>query len=165
MRSWIALVTSMVVSGASASRGSAQQPAVRPPSVGVIAGSLTNAATGAGVRADVTIDRPRRGVRSDSAGRFVFHEAQPGRVRVRAVSFGYEPVDSIVTVVAGDTVRLALRLRVLPQTLAPMRTVAKSPERARFEEQVTPSVVALIAADCDCTLPLVQISWPLTAST
>ncbi|HUQ82922.1 MAG TPA: carboxypeptidase regulatory-like domain-containing protein [Gemmatimonadaceae bacterium] len=147
MRSWIALVTTVVVSGAPASRGFAQQSAAHPPSAGVIAGSLTNSANGAAVRADVTIDRPRRGARSDSAGRFIFHDAQPGRVRVRAVSFGYEPVDSIVTVVAGDTVRLALRLRVLPQSLAPMRTVAKTPERARFEEQVTPSVVSISGAE------------------
>ena len=156
-RPWVALVTSIVVSGASASSagssaGAQQPPAPRqaaPPSgnSGVIAGSVTNGETGAPVRADVTIDRPRRAVRSDSSGRFTFRDAATGRVRLRAVSFGYEPADTTLTVVAGDTVRLALRLRVLPQSLAPVRTIAKSPERIRFEEQVTPSVVSISGAE------------------
>jgi hypothetical protein len=143
---WVALVTSMVVAIPSATTALAQAPA-RQPSTGTILGTVANAVNGASVRADVTIDRPRRGVRSDSAGRFVFRDASPGHVRLRVISFGFEPIDSILTVTAGDTVRLALRLRVLPQSLAPMRTVAKSPERARFEEQVTPSVVSISGAE------------------
>ena len=143
-----ALVT-VVVSSAQASSGAQQTPMPRqaPPSTGAIVGSVANGATGAPIRADVTIDRPRRAVRSDTAGRFVFRDASPGRVRLRAVAFGYGAADTIVSVIAGDTVRLALRLQVLPQSLAPVRTVAKSPERARFEEQATPSVVSISGAE------------------
>jgi hypothetical protein len=143
-RPWVALVTIIVVSSAAASRATAQTPSPRQaaPS-GAIAGSVTNGASGAPIRADVSIDRPRRVIRSDSAGRFFFRDALPGRVRLRAVAFGYAPVDTAITVIAGDTVRLALGLQMLPQSLAPVRTVAKSPERLRFEEQVTPSVVSI----------------------
>ena len=147
---WVALVTTIVVSSVPASSVAAQQPQTpRPPAStsGVITGSVTNGATGAPIRADVTIDRPRRAVRTDSTGRFVFRDAAPGRVRLRAVAFGYEPADTLLTVVAGDTVRLPLRLRMLPQSLAPVRTVAKSPERVRFEEQTTPSVVSISGAE------------------
>jgi hypothetical protein len=149
-RPWVALVTSIVVSSARASSGAAQEaqpPRQAPPSTGVIAGSVTNGANGAPIRADVTIDRPRRAVRSDSVGRFVFRDVPARSVRLRAVAFSYEPVDTTVLVAAGDTVRLALRLRMLPQSLAPVRTVAKSPERTRFEEQVTPSVVSISGAE------------------
>ena len=150
-RPWVALVTSIIISGASAWSVRAQQPSSRQASptvtTGVIAGSVTSSASGAPIRADVTIDRPRRAVRTDSTGRFIFRDAAPGRVRLRAASFGYEPVDTMLTVVAGDTVRLELRVRVLPQSLAPVRTIAKSPERIRFEEQATPSVVSISGAE------------------
>ena len=147
---WVALVTTIVVSSVPASSVAAQQPQTpRPPAStsGVITGSVTNGVTGAPIRAAVTIDRPRRAVRTDSTGRFVFRDAAPERVRLRAVAFGYEPADTLLTVVAGDTVRLPLRLRMLPQSLAPVRTVAKSPERVRFEEQTTPSVVSISGAE------------------
>src|SRR5829696_3894456 len=131
-RPWVALVTIIVVSSAAASSATAQTPSPRQaaPS-GAIAGSVTNGASGAPIRADVSIDRPRRAIRSDSAGRFFFRDALPGRARLRAVAFGYAPVDTAITVIAGDTVRLALGLQMLPQSLAPVRTVAKSPERLR----------------------------------
>jgi len=147
-RPWVALVTTIIVSSAPASSGAAQTPSPRQAApFGAIAGSVTNGASGAPIRADVSIDRPRRATRSDSAGRFFLRDASPGRVRLRAVAFGYAPVDTAITVIAGDTVRLALGLRMLPQSLAPVRTVAKSPERIRFEEQVTPSVVSISGAE------------------
>src|SRR5690349_3279227 len=126
----------------------AQQPQSRQAAVtGVLAGSVTNASSGAPIRAEVTIDRPRHSVRADSAGRFRFRDIPAGRIRVRAISFGYEPADTTVTIPGGDTLSLDLRLRFIPQSLAPVRTVAKSPERTRFEEEVTPSVVSISGAE------------------
>src|SRR6185503_2420181 len=104
---------------------------------------VSNAATGTPVRAELTVDHPRRTVRPDSTGRFLFRDVQAGRVRLRALFFGYEPADTNVFVPAGNTVTVVLRLRMVAQTLATVRTVAKSPERARFEEQATPSVVSI----------------------
>lgn len=99
------------------------------------------------MRADLTIDRPRRATRSDSTGRFTFRDIPAGRTRLRAVSFGYEPFDTTVTIRGGDTLTITLRLKFVPQALAPVRTIAKSPERTRFEEQATPSVVSISAAE------------------
>ena len=148
---WVALVTVVIaVSSATASSVAAQQPGAArqvPSPVGFLGGSVTNMATGAPLRADVTIDRPRRGVRTDSAGHFAFRDLPAGRVLLHVNAFGYERVDSTIVVRASDTVTVAFRLRMLPQSLAPVRTVAKSPERVRFDEQVTPSVVSISGAE------------------
>ena len=118
-----------------------------PPAVGTISGSVSNIANGTPVHADVSIDRPRRAVRADSAGRFTFRDVPPGAVRVRAASFGFEPTDTTVLVRAGASLTVTLRMRVLPQSLAPVNTIAKTPERGRFEEQATPSVVSISGAE------------------
>ena len=145
----VALVTvaAIVSSARDSTVGAQQAPARQPPVAGVIIGSITTFETGAPIRADVTIDRPRRGVRADSLGRFAFRDVPAGRVRLRAVLFGYEPSDTVVAVRAGDTVIVVLQTRMLPQSLAPVRTIAKSPERVRFEEQVTPSVVSITGSE------------------
>ena len=135
----------IVVSSARGVRVEAQQPLARQ--TGTLVGSVTNVASGAPVRADLTIDRPRRGTRADSTGRFIFRDIPAGRTRLRVVSFGYEPIDTTLTIHVGDTVTVTLRLRFLPQALAPVRTVAKSPERTRFDEEVTPSVVSISGAE------------------
>ena len=127
----------------------AQQPASArqgPPAFGTINGSVSNTANGNPIRADVSIDR-RRVVRADTAGRFTFREVPVGTVRLRATSFGFEPIDTTVTVHANATLTVALRMRVLPQSLAPVNTIAKIPERGRFEEQATPSVVSISGAE------------------
>jgi len=110
-------------------------------------GSITDVATGVPIRATVRIDRPRRAVRADSAGHFVFPDLPAGRVQLHATFLGYESVDTAVVVRSNDTVTVTLRVRMLPQSLAPVRTVAKSPERVRFEEEATPSVVSISGAE------------------
>ena len=144
-----ALVTAiMLTASAPTGRLAAQQPAARPPqAVGSLTGAVTNVATGEVVRAGVSIDRPRRSVRADSAGRFTFRDIPAGRVRLRAISFGYEPADTTVVIHGGEVVTVSLRLRMMPQSLATVRTVAKSPERTRFEEEATPSVVSISGAE------------------
>jgi carboxypeptidase family protein len=94
---------------------------------GVLSGSVTSVTSATPARADVSIDRPRRAMRTDSTGRFVFRDLPAGRVRLRAAAFGYAVVDTTVVVLAGDTLHVLLELRMVPQSLAPVRTVAKSP--------------------------------------
>ena len=143
-----ALVTAVtVVLGATAARVAAQQPAPRPEAPGSLSGTVTNTTNGSPVRADVSIDRPRRIVRTDSTGRFAFRDIPPGRVRLRAISFGYEAADTIVTIRGGEVITVSLSLRMAPQTLAAVRTTAKPPERTRFEEEATPSVVSISGAE------------------
>jgi hypothetical protein len=146
----VALIVTTAVSGATASTTMAQPPAAprqATPPRGSLAGTVVAIATGEPVRAELTIDRPRRGARADSAGRFDFGELAAGPVRLRGVAFGYASIDTLVFIRAGVATTVALRLRMAPQALAPVRTVAKHPERARFEEQVTPSVVTITGAE------------------
>jgi len=145
-----ALVTAVAfVAGAPPIRSAAQQPPARPapPAVGSLTGAVTNVATGDPIRAEISIDRPRRSVRADSTGRFAFRNIPSGRVRLRAISFGFEPADTLVLVHSGEVVTVSLRLRAMPQALAEVRTVAKSPERSRFDDQATPSVVSISGAE------------------
>src|SRR6478736_5936756 len=84
-----ALVTAVaLVAGAPTTRAAAQQTPARPvrSAVGSVAGVVTNVATGDPLRAEISIDRPRKSVRADSAGRFAFHGIPSGRVRRRAES-------------------------------------------------------------------------------
>ena len=142
-----ALVTAALVSSALASPGGGQQPSGGRSATGFLMGVVTASSAGSPVSADVTIDHPRRGARADSSGRFAFRNVPAGRVHVRVVAFGYEPGDTTVTIHGGDTVSVMFRLRVVAQSLAPVRTVATLPERTRFEEQATPSVVSISAAE------------------
>jgi len=144
-----ALVTAVtVVAGAVGARAVAQQPAPRQATaVGSLTGTVTNTTTGSPLRAEVSIDRPRRSVRADSAGRFTFRDIPAGRVRLRAISFGFEAADTLVVVRGGEIVTVSVRLPAIPQSLAEVRTVAKSSERTRFDEQATPSVVSISAAE------------------
>jgi len=130
-------------------RIAAQQssPVRATPATGVLAVTVSNAATGTPVRAELSIDHPRRTARTDSTGHFSFRDVQAGRVRLRAIFFGYEPADTSFIMHGGDTLAVTLRLRMIAQSLAAVRTVAKSPERTRFEEQATPSVVSISGAE------------------
>ncbi|HEX6051775.1 MAG TPA: TonB-dependent receptor [Gemmatimonadaceae bacterium] len=139
--SLVALVVTVVVT-AIASGASAQQRAT-----GSLSGTVVNAATGAPVRAELVIDRPRRAVRADSAGRFTLGQLPPGRLRLRVTAFGYAPTDTSVAIRSGETTVLTLALRAVPQALAPVLTTAKHPERLRFEEQATPSVVTISGSE------------------
>ena len=125
----------------------AQQPQRPQAQTGSIAGSVADATTGAPVRADLSIQRPPRAVRADSTGRFVVTALPPGRVTLHVRAFSYQPLDTTLTVVGGEVTTIAIRLRLAPRSLDPVRTVAKSPERVRFEETVTPSVVSISGAD------------------
>jgi hypothetical protein len=142
-----ALVTAAFLSSVFAAPAAGQQPSAGRSATGSLVGVVTASSTRLPVSADVAIDHPRRGARADSSGRFVFRNVPAGRVHVRVVAFGYEPGDTTVTIRGGDTVSVTFWLRVVAQSLAPVRTVATLPERTRFEEQATPSVVSISAAE------------------
>src|SRR5678809_1749187 len=83
-----------VVAGAVGARAVAQQPAPRPATaVGSLTGTVTNTTTGSPLRAEVSIDRPRRSVRADSAGRFAFRDIPAGRVRLLSLYTSPSPRD------------------------------------------------------------------------
>ena len=142
MRLPVAAFASSLFVAAAASGASAQQPAA-----GSLSGTVVNAATGAPVRAELATDRPRRAVRTDSAGRFALGQLAPGQVRLRVSAFGYAPIDTSVAIRSGEPTVLTLALRAAPHALAPVVTTAKHPERIRFEEQATPSVVTISGSE------------------
>jgi len=144
MRSlFVPLVIAVLAVSSVASSANAQTPS----GAGTLTGTVHDQASGAPVRAEVAIDRPRRAVRADSAGRFMFGPVPAGRQRLRVNAFGYAPIDTAVAISAGETTSLELRLRAVPHALAPVVSVAKHPDRARFEEQATPSVVTISASE------------------
>ena len=138
-----ALVIAVVAVSSVASSANAQSQS----GTGTLAGSVIDAATGAPVRAELSIDRPRRAVRVDSAGRFTFRLVAAGRLRLRVNAFGYAPTDTSIVIRANETTSLELTLRAVPQALAPVVSVAKPPDRVRFEEQASPSVVTISASE------------------
>lgn len=143
----VVVVSSVAAAGAMRSDALAQQPAVpQRTSTGTLIGLVTETA-GALLGAEVSVESPRRTVRTDSAGRFVIRELPAGTIRVRFIALRHESVDTTVTITSGDTTRLTVTLRVTPQSLAPVRTIAKSPARERFQDQATPSVVSISAAE------------------
>ena len=137
-----ALVVVVAVSSVASSANAQSQSGA-----GTLAGHVLDDATGAPVRAELVIDRPRRAVRADSVGRFTFGPVPAGRLRLRVSAFGYAPTDTSVAIRAGEAMSLELRLRAVPQALAPVRSVAKHPDRMRFEEQATPSVVTITGSE------------------
>ena len=143
MRLVLAFVMAVLIVSSAASSASAQGPS----GMGTLVGSVLNQATGSPVRAEVIIDRPRRAVRADSTGRFTFALVPAGRLGLRVSAFGYAPTDTSIVIRSNDTTFLELRLRAVPQALAPVVSVAKHPDRVRFEEHASPSIVTITGSE------------------
>jgi len=139
-------VVALVFAGTSVSSAISSAVA-QQPATGSLTGTVSTAGTGGPVRAEVTIDRPRRAARTDSTGRFFVGQVTPGRVRLRVTAFGHAPADTLIEVRSGEVTSIRLQLRVVPQSLAPVVSIAKHPDRIRFEEQVTPSVVTITGSE------------------
>jgi TonB-dependent receptor-like protein/carboxypeptidase family protein len=112
-----------------------------------LSGTVIDSASLAPLRAEVSLDRPRRLTRADSLGRFVFNGLGAGEVTVRARAFGYEPLITTARLDGDGETTITIRLRVSPRALETVRTIAKAPDRERFEELPTPSMVSISGAE------------------
>lgn len=77
------------------------------------------------IDAEITIDGSRV-IRSDLAGRFSLSGAAIGQVRLQVRALGFTPLDTLLTLLAGDDVAV-LRLTQHAQQLAPVVTEAVLP--------------------------------------
>ena len=92
-----------------------------------------------------------RGAITDERGRFLIADLAPGEHLLRTRALNYRQRELAVTVRAGDTTRVTLRLSSGPVTLGAVRARARAPERDRFElgpnvgtVSLTPSAVSAV---------------------
>ena len=75
----------------------------------------------------VSLDATDRSILTDELGRFVIVGLEAGGYHLRARHLGYLPLDTTVTITAGDAPYLELRLTHLTVQLSTMRVVAPGP--------------------------------------
>jgi hypothetical protein len=100
---------------------------------GVLRGRVIDASSGAGVpQAAVSVVGALTGAYTDAEGRFLVPRVPAGEWTVRARLLGWRPGDARITMRAGDTVTVTLRLSREAAQLTAVRTTAASPEREAF---------------------------------
>lgn len=117
LRSYVGLVA-VAVAGVPAT-GLAQE--------GVIRGTVSDSVGGMLGYSVVSILPEDRRILTDDAGRFALTGIAPGSYRLRARHLGYLPLDTVVTVGAGELPPLDLRLTHVTIRLAEMRVVGRGP--------------------------------------
>ncbi|MFN0100056.1 MAG: carboxypeptidase regulatory-like domain-containing protein [Gemmatimonadaceae bacterium] len=103
------LAIAAVATALSSSRASAQA-APNTSGTAVIRGVVRDAAGLPLSGVDLQLDAGRRGVESDSLGRYVLAAVEPGEHRLRLLRIGYRPDSTRVVVAAGETRHLDLVL-------------------------------------------------------
>ena len=124
------------------------------PARGAVAGTVVDDSTGAPLaRVTVLVVEPASGTLTDERGRFFITGVPPGDRTLRARALSYRQRDLPISVRAGDTVDVTIRLASAPVTLGALRARARPPERDRFElapnvgtVSLTPSAVSGVPA-------------------
>lgn len=114
------------------SSSAAQRPA--PAATGTIVGRVTRDGTVEPVRASLSVADAGLRTYTEDDGRYVLRGLPAGRASLVVRALGYRPDTVTLTVIAGDSVRADLALTPIPFALAPVQSVARSPDRRRFEE-------------------------------
>src|SRR4051812_28973159 len=108
----------------------AARPASAQESTGRVSGSVAESETGRPIaRATVTLRGTPFGAIADDSGRFIIPAVTPGRYAIRAQLIGYAPADDSLTVEAGRTTTLGLRVRRIAIVLDPVVAVGYGPQR------------------------------------
>lgn len=111
---------------------------------GVLRGRVVDAATGAGVQAvTVSVVGTLTGAYTDAEGRFTVARVPQGRWVVRGRLLGWRNAEQSVTVTAGDTTTVTLRLVREAAQLQAVRTVAASPEKEAFLRKPDPASISV----------------------
>lgn len=122
---------------------------------GTVRGTVLSAESGEPVaRAVVSITGTPLGANADDAGRFTLAGVPAGRVTLHVRALGFHPADEAVTVTAGATTSVTIRLTPAPLRLRAVRTEATLTERERFE-QVPGAAVVTITGGAMRTIPSV----------
>lgn len=107
--------------------------ALTPPWAGAqlqasrLAGQLLSTDGSPVVGAELTVAGTVHSSRSDSSGRFVLEAVPAGQVRMQARAVGYLPLDTTLTLQAGESHSVVLRMVRTVQQLAPVITEAVLP--------------------------------------
>jgi hypothetical protein len=111
---------------------------------GTLRGTVRSAQTGEPLAGPVvTVLELGRRVFGDSLGGFVVEHVPAGDWRVDVRRVGFHPATLSATVHAGRETALDVRLEAAPITLPEFTTVARSPERERFDEAAQVSTRSL----------------------
>jgi hypothetical protein len=122
------------------------QQAARRDTTGVIAGLVVDAATSTPRQGTgVALVGTARGAIADAAGRFVIPDVPLGPATIRARLLGFKPIERTLTVRAGDTTRVELRLETEPTVLGAVVTEARPVERDVFESRPSVGTVQITA--------------------
>jgi len=124
--------------------------AAQLPARGVVAGRVTTRTDSATVvaiaGATVTVAGTTLEAITDDSGRFLLPDVSSGRQTLRVRQPGYRLAEREVGVPAGDTVRIDIVLQSDAQRLAPVHTVASSPDAEVFAARPNVATIALGAA-------------------
>ncbi len=129
------------------------EAAAQSPSTARLTGTVTEAATGVPISAELLIEG-RAGVRTDTAGHFRLDSVPVGRLVVQVRALGFLALAHEMEVRDGSNAPVAIRLVRLPSTLTSVRTVARSPERERFEDAPATSALSIRGSEIS-TVPAV----------
>src|SRR5262245_25369139 len=143
MKRYAAVATALLLAVLPCMKASAQQTR---DTTGVVAGRVVDAVTSEPrVGAGVAIVGTNRGAIADASGSFVITAVSIGNATVRARLLGYNTLERTVTVRAGDTTRIELRLEPEAAVLGAVRTEARAPEREIFESRPSVGTVQITA--------------------
>ena len=92
-----------------------------------LAGQLLSTDGSPVVGAELTVAGTVLASRSDSSGRFLLEALPAGQLRVQARAVGYAPLDTTLTLQAGESHSVVLRMVRTAQQLAPVVTEAVLP--------------------------------------
>lgn len=79
--------------------------------------------------------RTPRQVTTNGAGRFVIHGIPGGATRFEFRALGYEPVDTTVSLAAGDSIHLTIVMRRQAISLSPVAVMARRERLPRVDER------------------------------
>ena len=102
-------------------------PLVVAAQAAIVHGVVVDPAGGPLAYSVVSLDRTDRQILTDEAGRFLFAGLDAGAYHVRARHLGYLPFDTVVTISAGNSPEIEVRLTHLTVQLSTMRVVAPGP--------------------------------------
>ncbi len=107
--------------------------------------------------ATVTLLRVGRTTTTDHRGRFRFSEVTPhDSLLIRVRLLGYRPAEQRISLVAGDTVRLRIRLTATALVLSTVRTTGSQDARARFEQVPNVGAIAMSSRELAAVPPLAE---------
>ena len=122
---------------------------------GTIAGRVTDSSSGALIGAQVTVQPIGLSVVSDARGQFFINDLEPGSYTVTVSYVGFEAFTQTVTVTAGQTANVDVKLDVESQNLKVLVTAERASAEAEAvnRERTADNIVQVLPSDVIRSLP------------